>query len=38
MKGRRVERLDHLGVAAVFRQEIGIAEYLDALDALAMGE
>jgi len=31
MKGVSVERLDHLGVVAGICQEIGLAEYLDAL-------
>ena len=31
MKGLTVERLDHLGVVAGICQEIGLAEYLDAL-------
>lgn len=31
MKSMRVERLDHLGIVAGICQEIGLAEYLDAL-------
>jgi hypothetical protein len=31
MQGLSVERLDHLGVVAGICQEIGLAEYLDAL-------
>jgi hypothetical protein len=31
MAGMRVERLDHLGIVAGVRQEIGLAAYLDAL-------
>jgi hypothetical protein len=31
MAGMRVERLDHLGIVAGVCQEIGLAEYLDAL-------